>query len=89
MRRSYRVVGRVQGVGFRQFTAARAKELGLMGWVRNLPDGSVEAEAQGHEVTLADFEALLRRGPQLSRVDSLVVAELPEQPAMTGFEILR
>ena len=89
MRRSYRVVGRVQGVGFRQFTAARAKELGLMGWVRNLPDGSVEAEAQGREVTLADFEALLRRGPQLSRVDSLVVAELPEQQAMTGFEILR
>jgi len=89
MRRSYRVVGRVQGVGFRQFAAARAKALGLIGWVRNLPDGSVEAEAQGDETILTEFEALLRRGPQLSQVDSLVVAELPEQPAITGFEILR
>jgi acylphosphatase len=89
MRRHYRIEGRVQGVGFRQFTAASARKLGLSGWVRNLPDGSVEAEAQGSAVALKEFEALLRRGPQLSRVNSVVVAELPEQPASAGFEILR
>ncbi|MFZ5628764.1 MAG: acylphosphatase [Spirochaetota bacterium] len=89
MRRSYRVKGRVQGVGFRQFTAARARELGLVGWVRNLPDGSVEAEAQGSESTLAELESHLRRGPGLARVDVLEIALLAESPDDAGFEILR
>lgn len=88
MRRSYRVKGRVQGVGFRQFTALRARELGLVGWVRNLPDGSVEAEAQGEEKALADFEKLLRRGPQLARVDLLEVAAQSEIKGAVGFNIL-
>ncbi len=89
MRRNYRINGRVQGVGFRQFTAERARGLGLIGWVRNLPDGSVEAEAQGQQATLAEFEAYLRRGPQLSRVDSLVMSEIPELTVATSFDILR
>ncbi|GAB4423178.1 MAG: acylphosphatase [Turneriella sp.] len=89
MRRRYRVKGRVQGVGFRQFTAARARELGLVGWVRNLSDGTVEAEAQGKESALTDFEKFLHRGPQLARVDHLEAAALEEIPGAAGFEILR
>jgi acylphosphatase len=89
MRRRYRVTGRVQGVGFRQFTAARASELHLAGWVRNLPDGSVEAEAQGDEAALDAFGNFLKRGPQLARVDHLEVAALDEIPGAAVFEILR
>ncbi|MBL8034304.1 MAG: acylphosphatase [Leptospiraceae bacterium] len=71
MRRRYVVSGRVQGVGFRQFTAEQARRIGVAGWVRNLADGSVEAEAEGDEDILAQFEAVLRRGPALARVDAL------------------
>jgi acylphosphatase len=61
----------------------------LAGWVRNLPDGSVEAEAQGEDAALNAFEKFLIRGPQLARVDHLEVAALDEIPSATGFEILR
>jgi acylphosphatase len=87
MRRHYLVKGRVQGVGFRQFTAARARALGLNGWVRNLPDGSVEAEAQGSASSIAEFELHLHRGPQLARVDAVESADLPDAAALAGFEI--
>jgi acylphosphatase len=87
MRRSYRITGRVQGVGFRQFTAATARELQLAGWVRNLPDGSVEAEAQGSEAALAQFEKFLHRGPPFARVDQVETAPVEELAGAQGFEI--
>ncbi len=87
MRRRYLVKGRVQGVGFRQFTAARARDLGLAGWVRNQPDGSVEAEAQGSASAMAEFELHLSRGPQLARVDAVESAGLPDAGVVAGFEI--
>jgi acylphosphatase len=62
------VHGRVQGVGFRDFTQRRAEELGLTGWVRNQPDGTVEAVAEGDRATLERFLALLNRGPNAARV---------------------
>lgn len=65
---NYIVTGRVQGVGFRYYTEDVAAGLKLTGWVRNLPDGSVEAEAQGDERTLCEFERALREGPPLARV---------------------
>ncbi|MCK9517757.1 MAG: acylphosphatase [Dehalococcoidia bacterium] len=62
--RRYIVRGRVQGVGFRYFTERLGRNLGLDGWVRNLPDGrSVEAVAAGDPATLDDFERGLREGP--------------------------
>lgn len=88
MRRHYLVTGRVQGVGFRQFTAQRAQELQLSGWVRNLPDGNVEAEAQGALERLLLFEERLRQGPPLSRVENLTIREIPEE-AEHGFAIRR
>lgn len=80
------ITGRVQGVGYRFFAARAARELGLSGWVRNLPDGSVEALAEGGEDPLARFLDRLRRGPLSSRVDSVVVEERPPE-GLTSFEI--
>jgi acylphosphatase len=86
MARRALVTGRVQGVGYRFFAARAARELGLSGWVRNLPDGSVEALAEGGEEPLARFLERLRRGPLSSRVDSVLVEErLPQ--GFDSFEI--
>jgi len=73
MRRRYVVSGRVQGVGFRQFTAEKAHGLKISGWVKNLSDGNVEAEAQGSEDQLLAFEKILHAGPALSRVDEIKI----------------
>ncbi|WP_114374375.1 acylphosphatase [Elioraea thermophila] len=69
------VSGRVQGVGFRAFAVREATRLGLDGWVRNLPDGRVEAVAQGGEDAVAQFVCALRRGPVAARVNEVVVEE--------------
>ncbi|MCB9385698.1 MAG: acylphosphatase [Bryobacterales bacterium] len=79
--RRYVVTGRVQGVGFRYFVQRKALELGVRGWVRNRPDGSVEAVAGGGPEAMRDFELALRKGPPLSRVDH--VADQPA-PAFEG-----
>lgn len=68
-----RVEGRVQGVYFRASTQAEARRLGLDGWVRNLPDGSVEAVAEGPREALDALVAWARRGPPGARVDRLHV----------------
>lgn len=65
----YYVSGRVQGVGYRQFIYAGAQALGVRGYVRNRPDGSVECQAAGSEAELDRLEALLRRGPPHARVE--------------------
>jgi acylphosphatase len=70
-RLAIRVEGRVQGVGFRFFTQDVAKRLGVSGWVRNTPDGAVEAEAQADTDTLEAFVNALLQGPPLSRVSRL------------------
>ena len=82
----YVVTGRVQGVGFRYFVQRNAARIGVGGWVRNRRDGSVEAVASGTEAQLAAFEAALRTGPPLSRVDRLAVSPSP-RPDETGFRI--
>jgi acylphosphatase len=70
-RRAFRVVGRVQGVGFRWWARRTAIELGLHGWVRNESDGSVVVHASGGSEALARLAEALRRGPTASRVDRL------------------
>jgi acylphosphatase len=69
------IQGIVQGVGYRYFVCRAARSLGLAGHVRNCSDGSVEAVAKGDSKQLADLEAVLRRGPSASRVDSVRVEE--------------
>ncbi len=57
------VRGRVQGVGFRFFVVRHARELGLAGWVRNLPDGRVELVAEGPAAAVDTLLRLVERGP--------------------------
>ncbi len=68
-----RVYGMVQGVGFRYFTQRKALALGLAGYVRNLPDGSVEVYAEGRRDLLEVLIGELREGPEFSRVDRIDV----------------
>lgn len=55
IRKHLRFYGRVQGVGFRYYAVNKANQLGLTGWVKNLPDGSVEMEAQGAEAAIDEL----------------------------------
>lgn len=83
----YLISGRVQGVGFRAFTERNARQLGLIGWVRNLEDGRVEALACGRPEVLLEFEAHLRRGPNHGRVEALMVEDWESMQALTGFSV--
>jgi acylphosphatase len=67
------VSGLVQGVAFRAYTVEEARRLGLSGWVRNLPDGRVEAEAEGERAALEGLVRFCRRGPPAARVDGVEV----------------
>ena len=80
------VTGRVQGVGFRFFAERAARELGVRGWVRNLPNGAVEAVAEGEEEAVTRFVERLRKGPQGSRVERLAEEELAAG-GFSSFEI--
>jgi acylphosphatase len=66
--RLYRVHGRVQGVGYRDYTQRVAAGLGLTGYVRNLDDGAVEVYAAGSAQQLSDLAAALHTGPRFSGV---------------------
>ncbi len=73
VRARVRVRGLVQGVWFRQSAADEARRLGLEGWVKNLADGSVEAEAQGERVRVEALVRWCHRGPPAARVDAVEV----------------
>jgi acylphosphatase len=81
--------GRVQGVYYRQSTAEVAARLGLRGWVRNLPDGRVEAEAEGPRAGLEALVDFCRRGPEAARVDGLEVAWGAARGDLPPFEVRR
>ena len=81
------VRGRVQGVGFRWFVEREAHLLGVAGWVRNNPDGSVEVVAQGSLAQLAGLHGRLREGPRASRVDEVDVSAAEVQPGLSSFRI--
>ncbi len=84
-----RVSGRVQGVWFRAWTERTALELGVSGWVRNAPDGTVEALIGGSADAVKQMVARLHYGPDMARVDRVMTlpAEVDEVPG--GFEIRR
>jgi acylphosphatase len=65
------ISGRVQGVWFRASTRDEARRLGLLGWVRNLPDGRVEAVFEGDEDRLSRMLDWCRRGPPGARVHNV------------------
>ena len=77
--RRFVISGRVQGVGFRWFTKDVAAREGVTGWVRNLPDGRVEALAEGDADAVTRVERLLHQGPPGARVQS--VNAITEEPS--------
>ena len=77
----FRVSGNVQGVGFRYHTTAKARELGLRGWVKNLADGRVEGVAEGESEALDALLLWCRQGPDHARVESVEVIERGSIPA--------
>lgn len=81
------VHGFVQGVGFRYATQRLAHQLGVVGWVRNLPSGGVEVWAQGEIESVDRLLAFLERGPRGARVDRVVVNPVEVDPAREGFDI--
>jgi acylphosphatase len=81
-----RVKGRVQGVFFRDTTRQVAEDLGLAGWVRNLPDGGVEAVFEGDRRLCEKALDFVRRGPRAARVDH-VDAVWEEEEGLKDFRI--
>ncbi len=75
----YVVSGKVQGVWFRLGTQDKAKELGVTGWVRNLPKGGVELIACGDETQLASLYEWLKKGPELANVTNVTQEQVPWQ----------
>jgi acylphosphatase len=86
-----RLHGRVQGVGFRWWCARTAKGLGVVGDVRNCPDGTVEIRAEGESDALSRFRARLSEGPPMARVDQVEDLEILRESEIPAerFEILQ
>lgn len=82
------VSGEVQGVGFRHYTKLRARELGLAGWVQNLPDGRVEVWVEGPEAIVAQMLEWLRSGPPSAQVRDLE-ARVEPPALLERFEVRR
>lgn len=88
-RLSARITGRVQGVGFRNFTQMRARQLGLTGWVRNEQDGSVRLEAEGPRGALEDLLEAVHDGPRMAHVESVTADWTDGEDAFDVFRVRR
>ncbi len=82
-----RVYGRVQGVFFRANTVDKARELGVTGYVRNMPDGSVEAVIEGDKEKVEKLISWMHIGPPLARVDRVEVEYQEYKGEFTDFRI--
>ena len=81
------IFGDVQGVGFRFFAERHARQLGLRGYVRNRPDGAVEAEAEGEAEALEQFLNQLRQGPRLAQIQDVRVSWVPYKGDLGPFGV--
>jgi acylphosphatase len=81
------VHGRVQGVGYRFFAQDLAESLGLVGWVRNCPDGTVECYVEGSRPAIEDFIQRLEDGPSMAHVESVSADWQAPQGVHTSFSI--
>jgi len=81
------VYGYVQGVFFRAFVSMRARELGLIGYVRNLPEGTVEIKAEGERNKLEKLISYLKVGPPGARVEKVVTNWSKHTGSYSGFNI--
>jgi len=88
IRRRFIISGRVQGVGFRYFAIRAARRAGVVGTVRNLSDGTVEAIAEGSETAVHEFRAELARGPSYGHVSRVDETELPTTGRYSEFDVI-
>lgn len=79
--------GLVQGVSFRYYTRLRAQEFNLRGWVRNLPDGTVEVLAEGSQAHLDQLMTFLNNGPVGARVEAVAINWQQATGQFTDFSI--
>jgi acylphosphatase len=86
-RLSVLVHGMVQGVGFRYFVLRSAKNIGVTGWVKNLPDGSVAAIAEGEERNLETFLDILKKGPSFSHVSNVDIEWEEYKGSFKSFDV--
>ncbi len=90
---SFRVRGRVQGVGFRYSAKCRAEDLSLTGWIQNRPDGDVQGCASGHVNRIEAFGDWLWEGPTYANVTHVQIDEIDDDPVQSSpfavFEIRR
>ena len=82
------VTGKVQNVGFRLNARHQARELGLTGWVRNLPDRRLELCFQGEQGIVSEMEDWCRVGPPCARVMDISISDVPPVEDEASFEIL-
>lgn len=80
------ITGTVQGVGFREFTLRTARQLSLKGWVRNLPTGEVELEAEGLEAAIQELETKVGKGPRSAKVEKVQTVKASLDP-LGEFEV--
>jgi len=83
------VTGRVQGVSYRAATASEGRRLGVVGWVRNRMDGSVELEVEGADERVAALLSWCQQGPPSARVAAVDVQELTPTGADKAFSVVR
>ncbi len=81
------ISGRVQGVGYRYTTQKKAQALGLVGWVRNLTNGQVEAMVEGDSLQVNEMVQWFHQGSPAAEVEIVAIKEMPLQK-FKGFEIL-
>ncbi len=85
-RRHLRITGRVQGVFFRDWLREHAERADVRGWVRNCPDGTVEAVLEGRPAAVEKVVSFARSGPPHARVDGVEVSEEPHE-GLAGFAV--
>lgn len=81
------ISGFVQGVGFRYFIESLANELSLSGWVRNAPDGNVEAVFEGREENIEKAIVACKEGPPFAKVEDVIVKKSKARGDLKGFTI--
>jgi acylphosphatase len=79
--------GLVQGVNYRWFVMERARELGVNGWVKNLPDGRVEAELEGREDSVNKLIEAMKKGPSSAHVSGVTVIPLAYDGNYKDFQV--
>lgn len=88
MKKHIFISGRVQGVGFRHFTRKNADKLGITGWVKNLPDGRVEAVFQGSEQKVNELIERCKEGPISAYVKEIEVNKAEGEKDHNSFDVI-